>query len=173
MNATQNAFQLQQALLALSELQQQLSRPVQTKNPAVVPSFAQASLVASTVPQYQQQQQQQPVSIPSLRRQLVTAQVPKPVVAPKVFLTERARFFTFTKVLFRYLKKAQVDDRRAKLVVAKCVRQSQMGLSPSLVAQLEQELRQCVGEVHWARATLCFNSYCSKLGLGCSAMRAV
>lgn len=171
MNATQNAFQLQQALLALSELQQQLSRPLQAKNPAVVPSFAQARLVASTLPQHQQQQQ---VAIPSLRRQLVAAQVPKPVAAPKVFLTERARFFAFTKVLFRYLKKAKVDDRRAKLVVAKCVRQSQMGLSSSsLVAQLEQELRQCVGDVHWARATLCFNSYCSKLGLSRNAMRAV
>lgn len=171
MNATQDAFQLQQALLALAQLQEQLSRPVQVKSPAAIPSFAQTSLVASAMPQQHQQKRHQ-VSIPSLRQQLVSSQIPKPV-APKVFLTERARFFAFTKVLFRYLKKAKVDDRRAKLVVAKCVKQSQMGLSPSLVAQLEQELRLCVGDVHWARATLCFNSYCSKLGLGCNAMRAV
>ena len=83
----------------------------------------------------------------------------------QTFMTERQRFYMFTKVLFRYLKKANLDVRYVKLVVAKCIRQSQNGISASLVETLERELRRCIGEVHWVRANMCFQAYCRKLGL--------
>ena len=93
-----------------------------------------------------------------------------------VFLTERQRFLVFTKVLFKYLSKANVDPRHAKLVVAKCIRENREGRSLSLVDTLEFELRKSLGELHWYRANKCFNCYCAKLGvqsINATAMQAV
>mmetsp|Transcript_231 Transcript_231/g.477 ORF Transcript_231/g.477 Transcript_231/m.477 type:complete len:153 (+) Transcript_231:1250-1708(+) len=82
-----------------------------------------------------------------------------------VFLTERQSFLVFTKVLFKYLSKAKVDPKSAKLVVAKCIRENREGRSVSLVDTLEMELRKCLGETHWHRANKCFHAYCAKLGV--------
>eukprot|EP00977_Amphora_coffeiformis_P018818 scaffold6750_cov160-Amphora_coffeaeformis.AAC.2 len=87
-----------------------------------------------------------------------------PPLPNQPLMTDRQRFYMFTKVLFKYLKKANVDVRYAKLVVAKCIRQSQNGVPISLVDTLERELRQCIGEIHWLRANQCFQAYCRKLG---------
>lgn len=83
----------------------------------------------------------------------------------QTIMSERQRFYMFTKVLFKYLKRANVDARYAKLVVAKCIRHNQNGESASLVGTLELELRQCIGEIHWLRANMCFEAFCRKAGL--------
>lgn len=127
----------------------------------------------------------------SMARQLQQAPVPAmPPPAPglpsirslpansrrTVFLPERQQFLVFTKVLFKYLAKANVDPRHAKRVVAKCIRENREGRSASLVDTLEIELRKCLGELHWHRANKCFKAYCSKLGvqpINANAIRAV
>lgn len=126
-----------------------------------------------------------PLLSPTLLSLAATTRTAQPLISTTplkttkspIFWSERQRFFAFAKVLFRYLKKARVDATRAKLVVAKCVRQSQQEGSNSscassstsssfcLVSTLEQELRQCVGDVHWLRAKLLFKAYCAKLGV--------
>lgn len=148
-----------QALLVLSQVQQQLSR---SHHPTIV----QATKLPPPAPQVPTSLRQALV-VACAARQAAKSATPPPPPIPTHW-TPRQRFFTFTKVLFRYLQRAQVDDRPAKLVVAKCVRQSKLGLLPSssLVTALARELRQCVGHVHWARATRCFHSYCTKLRVG-------
>ena len=42
---------------------------------------------------------------------------------PRIYVTERQRFFMFVKVLFKYLAKVKVDSRHVKLIVAKCIQQ--------------------------------------------------
>jgi len=114
------------------------------------------------------QLQRRPISIampPStpvntLEQPTMTRTTPRAVI-----LTEQQRFLVFTKVLFKYLSKADVDPKSAKLVVAKCIRENRQGRSISLVDALEVELRKCLGETHWHNAKICFHAYCAKLGM--------
>mmetsp|Transcript_5485 Transcript_5485/g.10651 ORF Transcript_5485/g.10651 Transcript_5485/m.10651 type:complete len:204 (+) Transcript_5485:290-901(+) len=77
-------------------------------------------------------------------------------------LNERQRLLIFIKVLFKYLK--QVEDNsvltRAKIAMSRRIRENELG-----VAAVEHELRQCVGSLHWQRASFCCYTYCSKVGL--------
>ena len=83
---------------------------------------------------------------------------------PQVYLSERQSCLLFVKVLFRYLTQMNHASlqRRAKQVVARCIRQQ---ASQPLAELVQSELRQCIGEIHWARARRFYQVYCRKQGL--------
>lgn len=83
---------------------------------------------------------------------------------PQVYLSERQSCLLFVKVLFKYLTKMSDASlqRRAKQVVARCIRQE---ASEPLSELVESELRQCIGEIHWTRARRFYQVYCRKQGL--------
>ena len=84
------------------------------------------------------------------------------------FLTERQHCLLFIKLLFKYLSKTNMAalQRRAKTVVAQCIRRSQQpGNQVALVESLDQELRNCVGEIHWNRTKRLYSAYCANQNL--------
>lgn len=77
---------------------------------------------------------------------------------------ERQPFLIFVKVVFRYLKRMNASSTllaRVKSVVAECTlrnRQGDVDYTP-LQPAVERRLRQSLGEIHWARAELCYENY--------------
>ena len=57
--------------------------------------------------------------------------------------------------------------RTAKAVVAECTRRNRMGDTDymPLQAAVERRLRRSLGEVHWARARHCFDTYVARQGI--------
>ena len=84
-------------------------------------------------------------------------------------LTEREHFLIFVKILFKCIDQTG-DPRlrpRAKATVTECTQRNRMGDANyhPLQEALETRLRKTVGELHWARAKLCFDQYCRKNGI--------
>jgi len=84
-------------------------------------------------------------------------------------LTEREHFLIFVKILFKCIDQPG-DPRlrpRAKATVTECTQRNRMGDAnyQPLQEAMETRLRKTVGELHWARAKLCFDQYCRKHGI--------
>lgn len=79
---------------------------------------------------------------------------------------ERQHFLVFTKVLFKYLERLNnpVLKSRAKAIIAECTQRNRMGIPEytPLMSAVERRLKQSLGEVHYARAQICYNSYLRK-----------
>ena len=83
----------------------------------------------------------------------------------------RGRFVA--KVTPRICPRVSSSQRRAKHAVATCIRRTKSNHHQQqddsdgmpLVDLLQQELRHCIGEVHWSRAQKCYHVYCAKQGL--------
>lgn len=87
------------------------------------------------------------------------SQIPQPP-------NERQHFLLFTKVLFKYLERLNnlVLKSRAKAIIAECTQRNRMGIPEytPLMSAVERRLKQSLGEVHYARAQICYNSYLRK-----------
>jgi len=84
-------------------------------------------------------------------------------------LTERQQFVIFVKILLKYVERTNNPQlqRTAKAVVAECTRRNRMGdvdYMP-LQAAVERQLRVSLGELHWSRAKLCFDTYVARQGI--------
>ena len=84
-------------------------------------------------------------------------------------LTERQQFLIFVKILLKYIDRTNNPQlrRAAKAVVAECTRRNRMGDTDymPLQAAVERRLRTTLGEVHWTRAKLCFDTYVARQGI--------
>uniref|UniRef100_A0A7S3P5H5 Uncharacterized protein n=1 Tax=Amphora coffeiformis TaxID=265554 RepID=A0A7S3P5H5_9STRA len=84
-------------------------------------------------------------------------------------LTERQQFLIFVKILLKYVERTNNPQlqRTAKAVVAECTRRNRMGDAEymPLQAAVERHLRVSLGEVHWSRAKLCFDTYLARQGI--------
>lgn len=103
----------------------------------------------------------------------VTARLPSGMRMPgstnSVFgrgLTERQQFLIFVKILLKYIDRTNNPQLRirAKAVVAECTQRNRMGDTDYMPLQdaVERRLRVSLGEVHWARAKLCFDTYVAR-----------
>ena len=84
-------------------------------------------------------------------------------------LTQRQQFLVFVKILLKYVDRQNNPHlkRNAKAVVAECTRRNRHGdphYTP-LQDAVERRLRLTLGEVHWARAKLCFDTYIVRHGI--------
>lgn len=76
------------------------------------------------------------------------------------------RFLVFVKILLKYVDRTNNPQlrRNAKAVVAECTRRNRMGDAEYTPLQdaVERRLRISLGEVHWARAKQCFDTYVAR-----------
>ena len=72
----------------------------------------------------------------------------------------------FVKILLTYIERTNNPAlrRTAKAIVADCTRRNRMGEAAYTPLQqaVERRLRSSLGEVHWARAKQCFDSYVAR-----------
>jgi hypothetical protein len=85
---------------------------------------------------------------------------------PTTCLTSRQQCLLFIKVLLRYLARAGIVSLQIKVkhVLAKCIQRNQRDKSIDLADLVEEEVRRCIGEIHWARAQRCYDKVCAKQG---------
>lgn len=135
--------------------------PLMNSTYSIPPEYLAALLAA------QAQQSHMTVDRPRGLSQPQTAPSSKPSTShQKNFLTSRQQCLLFIKVLLRYLAKADIVplQKRVKHVLAKCIRRNQQDKSTDLADLVEEEVRRCIGEIHWARAQRCYISVCAKQG---------
>lgn len=82
-------------------------------------------------------------------------------------LSEQARFRIFFRILVVYMAQDPPRQKRIKTVLMDVTRRHRRGEDgyDCLLWSLNANLRQCVGETHWARAQKCFDTYCQRRGL--------
>lgn len=84
-------------------------------------------------------------------------------------LTERQQFLVFIKILLKYVERTNNPQlrRTIKAVVTDCTRRNRNGETAfmPLQAAVERRLRIVLGEVHWSRARMCFDSYVERQGI--------
>ena len=67
---------------------------------------------------------------------------------------------------------------RAKAIIAECTERNRRGIPEytPLMSAVERRLKQSIGEIHWSRAQICFQSYLRKTAsrsLNASAIEAI
>lgn len=82
-------------------------------------------------------------------------------------LTEREQFAIFVKILMKLTGNNPAIKMRAKAIISECTRRNRIGdldYTP-LMAAVERNLKNGVGELYWARAKLFFDAYCERTGI--------